>query len=210
MLCPACGVEVLSGAAFCHHCGARTSGEKSASPGAPNPFQPAAGEASENESPEIILWQGGYSPKAMLGGWCLCALLSLVAVVIPLVWTPNAFGWWMLGAVFFLPWLYYFLLLCYRKAGTRYVLTSQQLIHEHGVFRRDNNRIETLMMNDISFTQTLMQRLTGVGDLRILSGDTSHPTFVLLGIDSVKQVAEMFNNARREERRRHGVHVEQI
>jgi len=50
----------------------------------------------------------------------------------------------------------------------------------------------------------------GIGTLRIASSDRSHPQLVLRGIDNVKSVASEFDNARLAERRRHGVHMEQI
>jgi uncharacterized membrane protein YdbT with pleckstrin-like domain len=215
MPCPTCGAETSPNAKFCAQCGACiVPGSVEAQAAVLYPSPEAAGhdlaQPTNGEPSETVIWVGGYSPKAMLGGWCLSGLLSIIAVVIAIVWPPNSYGWWLLAAVFFLPWLYHLAILAYRRAGIRYTLTTQQLIHESGILRRDNNRIETLMMNDIAYSQTLLQRLVGVGDIKILSGDTSHPTFVLRGIDDVDGVTETFNAARREERRLHGVHVEQI
>jgi hypothetical protein len=212
MQCSNCNEEIVSGANFCHRCGKQLAGEPAAAASnAPSLFQPPPVD-SANKGAETVLWTGGYSPKAMLGAWCLCTLLSVTAVVLGGIWheTINAVGWWLLAAVFFLPWFYYIALLGYRKFSIHYTLTTLQLIHETGLLKRVNNRMDTIAMDDITFTQTLTQRIAGVGDIRILSGDKSDPTFILHGIERVAEVAEQFNNARRDERRRRGVHVEQI
>jgi len=209
MRCPACGEETASGAVFCSQCGERLSGEESDAPKTPTLY-PNPAPPSGKEPVEEVLWQGGYSPKAMIGGWCLSALISIVLLTVGALWIRGLNTWLVLLALALLPWLHHLAILLYRRAGIRYLLTTQQLIHESGIFRRVHNRIETLMMNDIAFTQTILQRMVGVGDIQIISGDSSHPAFSLRGIDNVADVAEIFNEARREERRRHGVHVEQI
>ena len=65
-------------------------------------------------------------------------------------------------------------------------------------------------MDDITFEQGLLERLVGVGTIRILSSDRTSPTIVLPGIEGVQQVAGVLDNARLAERRRRGLHIEQI
>lgn len=159
---------------------------------------------------ERELWRGGYSPKAMLGDWLSSGIFSIAMVIIGILWPHSFTGWMILLLLAVLPWLYFVCILTYRCLGIHYLLTTQQLIHETGVLRRVNNRIETLDMNDIAFSQGILQRLAGVGDIRIISTDQSDPMIVLRGIENVAEVAEIFNNARREERRRRGMFVEKI
>jgi hypothetical protein len=52
--------------------------------------------------------------------------------------------------------------------------------------------------------------MMGVGDITILSSDQSHPKLVMRGIDNVVEVAAKLDAARRKERVRRGVHVEQV
>ena len=65
-------------------------------------------------------------------------------------------------------------------------------------------------MDDITFEQGLLERLTGVGAIRIVSHDRTDPELALPGIENVQEVAALFDNARLAERRRRGLHVEQI
>ena len=109
-----------------------------------------------------------------------------------------------------LPWVYFIAVLCYRRMSVRYCLTTQRFVHERGILRRVNDRIEVLDMDDITFEQGLLERLSGVGTIRIVSHDQTDPELVLPGIENVKHVAALFDDARLAERRRRGLHVEQI
>ena len=223
MRCPNCGTEAIPEASFCHKCGQRFDSPAAGAPGnqhAGDALPAAPGGASDlsgstrqetRDQPEEELWRGGYSSKAMLGTWVVCGLVSLVVLAGGILWARPTATWWLLVPVLMaLPWLYYLTVLCYRRLGVRYVLTTQRFIHEHGILRRVNDRIEVLDMDDITFEQTLWQRLSGVGTIRIASHDHNDPELSLPGIENVQRVASLLDNARLAERRRRGLHVEQI
>lgn len=222
MRCPACSAETVEQAVYCSKCGERLD-----SAGAPPPPTPQAEEATQpsvtesfkeimangkatSVEPEKELWRGGFSPKAMIGGWALSAGISLLLLVGGIVWAKELKYWLILVALMAIPWLYHAAILCYRRMSVHYQLTTQRFIHEAGVLRRVTNRIEVLEMDDITFEQTLLERLVGVGTIRILSGDRTDPQLVLRGIDNVRAISELLDNTRLAERRRRGVHIEQI
>jgi hypothetical protein len=219
MQCPACGVEVVEQAVYCHKCGERITpaSDNFVADGAPPPNGPAAalqpppGMRQPGQlPPEEDLWRGGYSPKAMLAGWVISGAVSLLLLAGGILWCRTASHWLILVVAMLLPWAYHLIVLAYRRMSVRYVLTSQRFIHERGLLRRINDRIELLDMNDITFEQGLLERMVGVGTIRILSNDRSHPDLVLPGIDNVKAVAALFDNTRLAERRRRGLlHIEQ-
>lgn len=222
MRCSACGVEVVEQAVYCHKCGERILPAGDDFPGGARlvdgpPSEPAeafnrAAFAARDSSnpPEEELWRGGFSSKAMIGAWVTSGLISIALFVGAVIWA-RTFTWWLafLGLMT-LPWLYYFSVLCYRRMSVHYLLTTQRFIHESGILKRVNDRVEVLDMDDITFEQGLIERMVGVGTIRIMSTDRSHPDFELLGIENVKEVASLFDNARIAERRRRGLHVEQI
>jgi membrane protein YdbS with pleckstrin-like domain len=220
MLCPSCGVEAAPEAVYCPRCGERLElpGNEDLNATATN--GPAAAPAAtlreqfsarkDEDEPERELWRGGYSPKAMLGGWATSGAISLALIVIGAVWKPSAAWWIALLLAALLPWIYHFLLLCYRRMSVRYLLTSRRFIHESGILRRVTDRIEVLDMDDISIEQGLLERLVGVGTIRISSSDRSHPVLDLPGIENVTAVSKQFDDARLLERRRRGLHIEQI
>jgi len=238
MHCQKCGVEVAEQAVFCHKCGERIDFEDrhlppfGQDPQPPVPdassqrppeeaeAQPAGTPAEEfkqavasgrqpEDEPERELWQGGYSTKAMIGAWCLSGLIT-VGLLILMIWFPNKVIIWIALVAILLLWLYQLLKLCYRRMNVRYRLTTQRFIHETGIFRRVTDRIETIDMDDITFEQTFLERLVGVGSIRVTSSDRTHPELVLLGIENVKEVAGIVDEIRRSERRRRGLHIESI
>jgi len=56
-----------------------------------------------------------------------------------------------------------------RWATTTFVITTDRLIHRHGVLSKSGREIPLERLNDVSFHQTLFQRLLGSGDLLIES-----------------------------------------
>jgi hypothetical protein len=221
MRCPACGEEVVAAAIFCHKCGQRLEADGNEPPRNPPSVQasPSAAEAFQQtlaprrdaqNQPEEELWRGGYSSKAMIGSWFICGIVSLILLLVGVFWV-RSWGWWLaLIVAIMLPWFYCAAVLAYRRMSVHYTLSTQRFIHERGILRRVNDRIELLDMDDITFEQSLWDRMTGVGTLRIASTDRTDPELVLKGIEDIKRVAGLFDNARLAERRRRGVHVEQI
>ena len=221
MRCPACGVEVVEQAVYCHKCGGRldasadngqVNSQPAGDPGpaAPDFLQEAAIRRETAAEPEKELWRGGYSSKAMIGAWVISGLIAVVLLTVGIYAGFGTTGWLILVAAMLLPWLYHAVVLCYRRMSVSYLLTTQRFIHELGLLRRVNNRIELLDMDDITFEQGLLERLAGVGTIRIASHDRTDPEIVLPGIENVKEVTALFDNARLAERRRRGVHIEQI
>jgi hypothetical protein len=213
---------VVPTAVFCHQCGKRLDAEGGEAPaGTKNPspneaansaavFQNSAASRRDAKDPaEEELWRGGYSSKAMVGAWAICAAISAVLLAAGIFFRLGSY-WLILVLVMLLPWLYYLAVLGYRRMSVHYLLTTQRLIHERGILRRVQNRIELLDIDDIAFEQKLLERLVGVGTIRIVSSDRTDPTISLPGIDGVQQVAGVLDNARLAERRRRGVHIEQI
>ena len=222
MRCPACGFEAVDQAVYCHKCGERISpagdelpryvhpAEQATSDPAATFEQAAATRRDTQDQPEEELWRGRYSSKAMIGAWVISGLVDVALLVGGVLWASQAVYWLILLAAMLLPWLYYYAVLCYRRMSVRYLLTTQRFIHESGILRRVNDRVETLDMDDITFEQGLLERLVGVGTIHVISSDRSHPDFALPGIENVEKVASLFDDARIAERRRRGLHVEQI
>jgi len=169
----------------------------------------AAARQGQEEEPEKDLWQDRYSPKAMISAWALSGLITLALVVLAF-WLWNRYVTWTVVAVVVLLWLYQLSVMKYRQWNVRYRLTSQRLIHETGILRRVTDRIEVIDIDDVTFEQRLLERLVGVGTIRISSSDKTHPELSLPGIDNVKEVSEQIDDIRRSERRRRGLHIEAI
>jgi alkylhydroperoxidase family enzyme len=98
MKCPVCDAKVPDAATFCQQCGAKlppaggveaaAAGSAQATAGNPTPATPPAAQATGAprrgavvDTPEETIWEGSYSPKAMLGAAVLAAIVSLALIV---------------------------------------------------------------------------------------------------------------------------------
>ena len=223
MECPNCRAEVDPAAVYCSQCGTRID-TGAAPPPASEQTAPAsvsssgreqfknatATRANDEQDIERPLWSGGYSGRAMAGTWIACAVGSLLAILAAAMFQASGTVWMIVLVAIALAWAFAGLTLLYRKLSIRYELTSQRLIHESGILKRVTDRIEVIDMDDITYEQGIVQRLFNVGTIRIDSSDRSHPQLLMHGIEDVKRVATLIDNARREERVRRGLHIEAV
>lgn len=208
-VCRQCKTEALEGAVFCHQCGAPL-GDLSRDLSAKQRFAAAlAGDRGDDDS-ERVLWEGKYSPRAMVGTWITAGVGTLAVLVagLALGWTGRTWMWAMLAIV--AAWVALGVWLLYRQLSVRYFLTSQRLLHERGLLWREIDRIEAIDIDDVVFHQGPVERLLGVGTVRIRSSDQTTPEFAVVGIDDVRNVAAMLDEVRRQERRKRGVHIESV
>jgi hypothetical protein len=221
MVCPQCGAEVVAEAIFCHKCGHRIQVEQELQTSAAElentdqatspieQFKAAASQVNTAEEQERELWRGGYSSRAMIGAWCLSAFVSIVLLIIGF-WAWTKWMWIIVLITIVGFWAYNLVMLGYRRMSVRYLLTNQRFIHELGLLRRVIDRIEVIDMDDVSFEQGVFDRIACVGTIRLMSSDRTHPELVLYGIDNVREISGLFDDTRRAERRRRGLHIESI
>src|SRR5262245_22948813 len=101
MKCPVCNVDAAEGAHFCPQCGGNLpgSGGEGAQPAGELDAGRSAGRA--NDGPEETLWEGSYSPKAMLGYAIAAGVVSFALLLAALMFVEGgAFRWLLLGAIF--------------------------------------------------------------------------------------------------------------
>jgi hypothetical protein len=236
--CTICDATLPEGAVYCAKCGGKVnrSGDLGPPPGAkPLVGSPPAASASDNsgvdamahvppdairthqaggprrtDAPEEELWQGTFSPKAMAPALFGTALLTIIIVAVWIIYRESITWWWLPLVGIAAIWLLIGGQLSYRIFSVRYRLTNQRFFHEKGILRRVVDRIEVIDMDDITYIQTILDRMLDVGTIRVTSSDRTHPELVLRGIDGVKSVAAKIDAARRAERIRRGLHIEQI
>jgi membrane protein YdbS with pleckstrin-like domain len=166
-------------------------------------------EADDDEE-ERELWTGRYSRRTLIGTWLLCSLVTVLALVAGAMWVRNGTVWIILLVILLIIWGYPGLLLTYRRMSIRYRLTTQRFFHEKGILRHITDRIEVIDIDDITYDQTILQRMVNVGTIHVTSSDRSHPVLDVLGIENVQEVATMMDGARRKERVRRGLHIEAV
>jgi membrane protein YdbS with pleckstrin-like domain len=228
MKCPVCNAEAAKGATFCQHCGAKlplveggaatTTSTAEKAPTRPAPQASTAEKSALDPSatgrrrgivdvPEETLWEGTYSPKAMVGTYLFCALASVALVVVAFLLPPGIGRWIALAAVP-LVWVAAAIRLAMQRLGISYKLTNQMFYHRSGVLTRTTDRIELIEIHDVTWEQGLVQRLVNVGSIVITSSDRTTPHFRATGIENVEAVSQMIDKARRGEQVRRGRRID--
>jgi membrane protein YdbS with pleckstrin-like domain len=210
MECPHCGEQIAQRAKFCPDCGNKLTAPKSASPLKTQKKLRSAANRDGNLGPEEQLWQGSYSKLAMIGAWSAAAVISLASMLIGLFGNITGQVWLAIiganGAIWTALLARYF----YLRFSRHYSLTNQRFTHVRGLLWRQTDRIEVIDIDDVAFTQGPVERMLGIGTVRITSSDQSHPELALPGIENVPDVAGLIDDARRKERRRRGLYIESV
>ncbi|MGQ9575973.1 MAG: PH domain-containing protein [Thermoguttaceae bacterium] len=172
------------------------------------------------EADRETLWQGRYSFKGILPWMILAGLVLILLAFIGWWLGGHQWQWWAqwggkwfwriswIGVV--LVWLYQLALYGWRRLGHGYRLTPQTFFHEKGIIFRSTSPIEIVSIDDMTFQQTILERLFGVGTIQLLSKDTSDPTLVMKGIPNVKEAFARIDQARRAERRARAVRIDNV
>ena len=63
-----------------------------------------------------------------------------------------------------------------------FIVTGEQLIHEHGVFVRDSDYIELYRVVDFKENRSFLQQLAGLKTVSVYSGDRNTPRLDIIGV----------------------------
>ncbi len=78
-------------------------------------------------------------------------------------------GKMIVGAVVTIAWYFLAVLPALRWRFTMFVLTTDRLITRHGIIAKHSREIPLERINDVAFSQTVLERVLGAGDLMIES-----------------------------------------
>lgn len=213
MNCVACGSTVPDGAAFCPKCGQKlvpgAAVSKAAASTPAERMRQAVAAGAQGDYEERDLWRGGFSPKAMVVYW-IFALVITVAIGVACVLIPEPMTWTASAIAAAAIWISLIFYCFYQRLSIDYRLTTQRLIFRRGILHQVTDRTEVIDIDDVQVVQGLIERMLGVGTIRLLSSDTSDPTLLMRGIDNAQQIAHLIDDARRDERRRRGMYIESV
>lgn len=115
-------------------------------------------------------------------GFTVIGVLALVALAVYDGLTPRWMTPYIIGiAIITFLYLLYRYLYVTRMA---YVITSEQLKYECGVFSCNRDFIELYRVIDYSEQRSFLQILLGIKTISIYSGDRTHPRLDLVGINN--------------------------
>jgi uncharacterized membrane protein YdbT with pleckstrin-like domain len=209
--CPECKAQVSRAAVSCPQCGFPFGGATIAG----NVFQGGRAAAPANEE---ILWEGTPSLKAMAVSIVATALFALIVpLVVYLAYAPlrdlvrhtsrdaadlvaehedGARTAIMLAVAVAvgarlvrLGWRTLVL------RSHRYGVSNQRIMVESGVLSKSLAEIDVRTIDDITFRQTFVERLLGIGQIAILSSDPTNARVRLVGVPDPRQVRELIRNS---------------
>ncbi len=153
------------------------------------------------------LWEGHFVPQAMYGYWMLSALLTILTVSGLIYWNAESQAWWIALSCIAVFWVSMLVFYWYRRVSVHYKLTKLRLFIERGIIFKNVDRIDIMNLDKTDFTQGPFERIFKVGNLVIESEHAAVPKIVLRGIANLREVADIIDKARLEERYRRGVDI---
>lgn len=149
---------------------------------------------------EETLWQGTPSPTLLLGHFAgiLLVLVGVLLLTRFFASTMDAlqaegmksFGWWAI-AILLTVQVIALLVAWIRLRSTMYRVTNQRVLVEQGVFSKTVDEIDLRYVDDSTFTQTLAERILGIGSVTLVSSDKTSPRYALRSIKDPRGVREL-------------------
>lgn len=139
--------------------------------------------------PETILWRGRTSWKNFVDLIGVVLAWSVVAVVVGL----SAGGWigWFMFIISSVGWALVVVRVALGVLYHHYRLTTQRLFVDQGILSKTLDQTELIRVDDIRITKSMCNRLMGLGNLLIMSTDTSDPKATLIGVTEPEKLADI-------------------
>ena len=132
---------------------------------------------------------------------CVLALFAMAGYdgLTPKWMTPYIIG---IAVIFILYLLYRYLYV----TRTVYVITSEQLKYECGLFSCNRDFIELYRVVDYSERRSFLQILLGIKTVSIYSGDRTHPRLDLVGVSNKLDLISTIRERVELNKKRHNIH----
>lgn len=88
---------------------------------------------------------------------------------------------------------------------TRYQLSNERLMIEHGFVGRRTEEIDLYRVNDVAVKQNPFERIVGIGDIYVETTDATSPVQRLHNVGNPDRVKDLIRSASRAERQRRRV-----
>lgn len=93
---------------------------------------------------------------------------------------------------------------------TRYTLTTKKILITTGFLTKREEEIRLYRIKDISWSQTIFQRIFGVGSLHITSSDSTLPNLDIEQIKDSKEIKNLISSAVESSRVKAGVRASEF
>jgi uncharacterized membrane protein YdbT with pleckstrin-like domain len=163
--------------------------------------------------PEETLWTGAPSFRLLTGrllGALIALLLipSIAAFLVSLLFqyaektpavaqnrSPIILVACVVAFVALLPMLVGLVRAIIHVKSLKYTLTNQRLLVEKGLLSRALQEVDLRYVDETQFSQDFVERMLGIGSVRIASSDAMNPRLVLVGLRDPRGVRETLRAA---------------
>lgn len=153
--------------------------------GEPAPHKPA-------DDREEVYFEGSPLLRGELGRLSVAGLIAALLLAIPIllaIYRPDVLPWW--------GWIVFILLAGISIFGPilvtkskRYRISNYRIDYERGILTKKIDTLELWHVDDISFRQTLLDRILGTGQITVVSHDQTTPNLVLGGVPNPRPLFE--------------------
>ena len=139
--------------------------------------------AAPAASTETEVWHGTPSQLRHLGLFTLCVIAAIVLLVAATKLHGSSTVWWLPLALVVVP-VFLAAKRFLQTSCEHITLTDQRLILRRGVFSRTTDYVELYRIKDSHFTQPFLERMIGLGTIRLRTTQDSAPLVELSGMKS--------------------------
>ncbi|HZK81552.1 MAG TPA: PH domain-containing protein [Humisphaera sp.] len=164
-----------------------SSGQPSAIPPADRPHAPPADD-------ESIYYQGspllGGQPEKIVS-MALCGTLLLISPILYRIFGPGKMfppHWALIALVSagIILWIIPYVL----TKTIRYRISNYRIDFERGLISKDISTLELWHVEDLSFHQSIFDRILGIGTIRVMSHDDTIPDLRMRGLPDGRKIFE--------------------
>ena|SRR5689334_10707875 len=141
---------------------------------------------------EEIYFQGSPMIRGELGKLIACSVIGLILIAVPFIWRALQHDhqmpvWWVtlafivIGIVILsVPW--------FITKFIHYRISNYRIDFERGLMSKNIDTLELWHVEDISFHQSLLDRILGVGTITVISHDDTTPRLQLRSLPSARTI----------------------
>jgi len=160
----------------------------------PVPTSPPTGTDTPHRPPddvEEVYYEGSPMVRGAIGKGILWVLVGLVFIglAIAKIVMEWKLPWWVSLALFVVGIGFFFVPVLMTKA-IRYRVTNYRIDYERGLLSKNIDTLELWHVEDLSFHQSLIDRILGVGNVTVLSRDETMPKLVLASVPNPRHLYE--------------------